>query len=127
MAEIRRSKQRDAIKSYLMSVKSHPTAEVVYDNIKQTFPNISLGTVYRNLNFLVEHGEALRLECGDGLDHFDGNTAPHYHFFCKSCQRIIDLDMHPIDHVNVIAGAAFDGKIEDHVVYFRGKCKDCLT
>ena len=58
MAAIRRSKQRDAIKAYLMSTTAHPTAEVVYKNIKKDFPNISLGTVYRNLNFLVEHDEA---------------------------------------------------------------------
>lgn len=126
MAKIRRSKQREAIKSYLMSTKAHPTAEIIYHNIKKDFPNISLGTVYRNLNFLVKHGEAIRLECGDGLDHFDGDTHPHYHFYCKNCHCIIDLNMLPIDHVNVIAGAEFDGKIEDHVVYFRGLCKDCL-
>lgn len=126
MAEVRHSKQREAIRSFLISTKTHPTAEAVYDNIKKDFPNISLGTVYRNLNFLVERGEAIRLDCGDGLDHFDGNTHPHYHFYCKNCHHIIDLEMHPIDHVNVIAGAEFDGKIEDHVVYFRGLCKDCL-
>lgn len=127
MAEIRHSRQREAIKSFLISTKEHPTAEVVYDNIKKEFPNISLGTVYRNLNFLVEHGEAVRLKCGDGLDHFDGDTHPHYHFYCKSCHHIIDLEMLPIDHVNVIAGAEFEGKIEDHVIYFRGLCKDCLN
>ncbi len=126
MAEIRHSKQREAIKSFLMASKAHPTAEVVYDNMKKQFPNISLGTVYRNLNFLVDHGEAVRLECGDGLDHFDGDTHPHYHFYCRKCHGIIDLEMLPIDHVNVIAGAEFDGKIEDHVVYFRGLCKDCM-
>lgn len=126
MAEIRRSKQRDAIKSFLISTKSHPTAETVYQHIRKMFPNISLGTVYRNLNFLVDHGEAVRLECGDGREHFDGDVRPHYHFFCRQCRRIIDLEMLPIDHVNVIAGAEFDGKIEDHVVYFRGLCRDCM-
>lgn len=127
MAEIRHSKQREAIKSFLMASKAHPTAEVVYDNMKKEFPNISLGTVYRNLNFLVDHGDAVRLECGDGLDHFDGDTHPHYHFYCKKCHSIMDLEMLPIDHVNVIAGAKFDGKIEDHVVYFRGLCKECMN
>ena len=127
MAKIRHSKQREAIKSFLMASKAHPTAEMVYDNMKKELPNISLGTVYRNLNFLVDHGDAVRLECGDGLDHFDGDTRPHYHFYCKQCHGIIDLDMLPIDHVNVIAGAKFDGKIEDHVVYFRGLCKECMN
>lgn len=126
MTTIRRSKQRDAIKSYLMSTKAHPTAEIVYDNLKKEFPNISLGTIYRNLNFLVEHGEALRLDCGDGFDHFDGNTKPHNHFFCKGCHSIIDLEMLQIDHINIIANAGFEGQIEDHVTYFRGLCKECL-
>lgn len=126
MAAVRRSKQRDAIKAYLLSTTAHPTAEVVYENIKKDFPNISLGTVYRNLNFLVEHDEALRLDCGDGFDHFDGNTHPHNHFFCKSCGRIIDLKMDKIDHIDLIAAAGFDGRIDDHIIYFRGICKDCL-
>lgn len=127
MATIRKSKQREAIKMYLMSTTAHPTADVVYDKLKGEFPNISLGTVYRNLNFLVEHNEALRIDCGDGFDHFDGNTTPHNHFFCKGCGRIFDLKMDQIDHINLIANAGFDGRIDDHIIYFRGLCKDCLS
>lgn len=127
MATVRRSRQRDAIKSYLMSTVAHPTAEVVYENLRIEFPNISLGTVYRNLNFLVEHGEALRLDCGDGFDHFDGNSHPHNHFFCRCCKRIIDLEMDGIDHINIIASAGFNGVIEDHVIYFRGLCEECVN
>ena len=62
MQRVRHSKQRDAIKAYLLSTTSHPTAEAVYEQLQNDFPNISLGTVYRNLNFLVDHGEALRLD-----------------------------------------------------------------
>ena len=87
MAAIRRSKQRDAIKAYLMSTTAHPTAEVVYENIKKDFPNISLGTVYRNLNFLVEHDEALRLDCGDGFDHFDSYWHSDRHCAAKLACR----------------------------------------
>ena len=125
MGAVRQSKQRDAIRAFLISSTAHPTAEVVYDNIKKDFPKISLGTVYRNLNFLVEHGEALQLNCGDGLVHFDGHTTPHNHFFCRNCRRIFDLKMDGIDHIDIIANAGFDGLIEDHVIYFRGLCKDC--
>lgn len=127
MATIRKSRQREAIKSYLMSTMTHPTAEAVYDMLKNDFPNISLGTVYRNLNFLVEHGEALRLNCGDGSEHFDGNTLPHNHFICRCCNRIIDLKMDGIDHIDIIANAGFGGTIEEHVIYFRGVCEDCLN
>ena len=58
MSTIRYSKQREAIKDYLKSVTCHPTADTVYLNIQKTFPNISLGTVYRNLNFLVDPAKA---------------------------------------------------------------------
>lgn len=127
MATIRHSKQRDAIKVYLMSTTCHPTAETVYEHIKKEFPNISLGTVYRNLNFLVEHGEALRLDVGDEYDHFDGDTTPHNHFYCRKCRRVIDLKMDTIDHIDLIANAGFDGIIEGHTIYFTGICADCLS
>ncbi|MCD7824937.1 MAG: transcriptional repressor [Clostridiaceae bacterium] len=126
MASVRSSKQRDAIKAYLMATKSHPTAEMVYDSIRHDFPNISLGTVYRNLNFLVERGEALRLDCGDGVVHFDGTTSQHNHFYCRKCKRIFDLKMDNVDHINIIANAGFEGQVEEHILYFRGLCKDCL-
>ena len=127
MAAIRHSKQREAIKTYLMSTTSHPTAEIVYENLRQDFPNISLGTIYRNLNFLVDHGEAIRINCGDGFDHFDGNPQPHNHFYCRGCYRIIDLEMAQIDHIDIIANASFDGRIEGHVTYFQGLCGNCLA
>lgn len=125
MPAIRHSKQREAIKNYLLSSKSHPTAETVYENIKEVFPNISLGTVYRNLNFLVEHGEALRLDCGDGFIHFDSYTIPHNHFFCRNCKALLNLDMDSIEHIDKIANVGFDGIIEGHTVLFNGLCPEC--
>ena len=125
MAAMRYSKQREAIRTYLLSTKSHPTAEAVYYNIKNEYPKISLGTVYRNLNLLVEQGQALRLDCGDGVDHFDGDTRPHYHFSCQKCGCVMDLEMDPIDHIDQIAGAGFDGEIQGHQVLFYGLCQKC--
>lgn len=125
MAAIRYSKQREAIRNYLLSTKSHPTAEMVYEQIQKEYPNISLGTVYRNLNLLVKQGNALRLDCGDGVDRFDGYTEPHYHFYCKGCRNVMDLDMDPIDHIDHIAGAGFEGEILGHMVYFYGLCPNC--
>lgn len=125
MAATRYSRQREAIHRYLLSTKTHPTAEMVYNQIQQEFPHISLGTVYRNLNLLVEQGLVLRLDCGDGLDHFDGYTEPHYHFYCKNCGSVLDLEMDPIDHINHIAGAEFKGNIQGHMTYFYGLCPEC--
>ena len=71
MAGLKYSKQRASIKDYLMHTTSHPTADTVYLHIKEEFPNISLGTVYRNLNLLADIGEALRIPTPDGGDRFD--------------------------------------------------------
>ena len=66
MAQLKYSRQRDMIRSYLSSTKEHPTADMVYENVRKEFPNISLGTVYRNLKLLVSEGEAIKIDCGDG-------------------------------------------------------------
>ena len=110
---IKYSRQRESIVNFLASRTDHPTAETIYQNIKKEFPNISLGTVYRNLNFLVDHGEALRLDMGDGNDHFDGNAMPHNHFFCRKCHHVLDLEMDGINHIDVIANAGFDGMVQN--------------
>jgi Fur family peroxide stress response transcriptional regulator len=76
---------------------------------------------------LADEGEILRLTCGDGSDRFDGNPKPHYHFLCTGCGRVIDLDLEPMNHIDVLAAADFDGTIEGHTVLFHGKCGCCKT
>ncbi len=121
---LKHSRQRDSIKEFLMGRKDHPTAAVVYDNVRRSFPNISLGTVYRNLTLLADIGEISRIHVGDGVDHFDADTSPHYHFICSECGCVRDLDMPGID-LDEIASRNFDGQIECHTVYFHGRCRDC--
>lgn len=125
MKNTRYSKQREAIKEYICSSKEHPTAETIYHSMLNQFPNISLGTVYRNLNVLVGQGKILSLNIGDGTEHYDGNLTPHHHFHCRICHRVMDLNMDPINHIDYIAGAGFDGTIEGHVIYFQGICPNC--
>ena len=93
MPAIKYSRQRESIKRYLASTREHPTADTVYTEVKKDFPNISLGTVYRNLNLLTELGEAIKISTPDGGDRFDGITEPHCHFFCKECGSVLDIDM----------------------------------
>ena len=126
MAGIKYSRQRQAILDYLCSTKEHPTAETVYSNIRIHYPNVSLGTVYRNLNLLADEGKILRLTCGDGSDRFDGNPNPHYHFLCHDCGKVLDLTLDPLNHIDVLAAAGFNGIIEGHFVLFHGKCPDCI-
>lgn len=80
---IKRSRQREAIRQCLAGRYDHPTAETVYMSIKDEFPNISLGTVYRNLSLLSDLGEIQKITVSGGPDRFDGNPAPHYHFFLQ--------------------------------------------
>ena len=122
---LKKSKQRDMIKAFLMGRKDHPTADVVYMNVRQQNPNISLGTVYRNLTLLAGIGEIQRLRLGDGVDHFDADISPHYHFICSDCSSVIDLEMESINPIVETASAHFDGIIAGHVTYFYGTCKKC--
>ena len=120
------SRQREAIKEFMMTRKDHPTADVVYMNVRKEFPNISLGTVYRNLTLLSEMGELLRLRVGDGVDHFDATTTPHYHFICKGCGTVTDLDIPTMHSIDEVAGENFKGHINGHVTYFYGICEHCI-
>ncbi len=124
---LKHSKQRDSIKEFLATRKDHPTADTVYMNVRQSFPNISLGTVYRNLTLLADIGEIARLRVGDGVDHFDYDTTPHYHFVCSECGKVLDLDMTVMKNLTETAQEGFDGEIEGHVTWFYGRCSDCTT
>ena len=100
MKTLKYSRQRESIKACLMARHDHPTADALYTSIREEYPNISLGTVYRNLNLLVELGEIQKLTCGDGADHFDADTTPHYHFVCRDCGQVYDLPSVSYTHLD---------------------------
>lgn len=122
------SRQRESIKEYLAATKEHPTADMVYDNIRKVYPNISLGTVYRNLNFLVDQGSIIKISYGDGSDRFDGNVLPHYHFVCKQCSAVEDITLPEEATENLMNSAKknFNGAIDASSTYFYGTCGKCL-
>ena len=125
MKTLKYSRQRESIKTCLMNRKDHPTADALYTSIREEFPNISLGTVYRNLNLLVDLGEIRKFSCGDGTDHFDYITSPHYHFVCRHCGKIIDIPMEALKELDAKAEKNVDGIIEEHSIFFYGICGDC--
>ena len=119
------SRQREEIVHFLKTRKDHPTAEVVYENVRIVYPKISLGTVYRNLTLLSDTGEILRLRLGDGVDHFDADTSEHYHVLCNGCGIVEDLDMKGKKLSIDTSILPYDGTITGHIIYFKGICKNC--
>lgn len=123
---LKHSRQREEIKNFLITRHDHPTADIVYMNVKKSYPNISLGTVYRNLSLLADIGEVSRIRMGDGVDRFDADTTRHFHFICNDCGDVQDLELENIDSIKEKAEANFDGKITGFVTYFQGTCAGCL-
>lgn len=126
MKVLKYSRQREAIKASLMKRHDHPTADALYASIREEFPNISLGTVYRNLSLLVGTGEIRKLSCGNGADHYDGNISPHYHFVCSCCGRVYDMDIQEMRELNAAVQDQAPGRIDFHSILFYGQCQECM-
>lgn len=121
----RHSKQRKLILEVLKQSNGHPTADWIYREVKREIPNISLGTVYRNLKLLQEAGEITEISCDGNEGRFDGNPHLHYHITCYKCGQIKDVDniiLHDIEE-KVAASTGF--KITNHCVGFAGICNEC--
>lgn len=125
MAGIKKSRQRDALLNELHSRCDHPTAEELYISIKKEIPNLSLGTVYRNLSLLESEGEIIKIS-SDGADRYDGNITPHYHFSCTECGGISDIFL-PKNSIQIADDAIkyIDGTIEKYTLTLFGICGKC--
>ena len=122
---LKHSKQRDAIYSLLASVKTHPTAEWLFTELKKEYPNLSLATVYRNVNLLCDTGDIIKLDIGDGSEHFDATVQPHSHFICKNCNSVTDLLLPSADNLNNEAEHLNDVLVEGSSIVFSGLCQTC--
>ena len=116
-APMKNSRQRNAILECVMSHHDHPTADIIYQELRESFPNISLGTVYRNLSLLTSLGKIMKITCENHADRFDGQTIPHAHFECKSCGCLQDIPFKPSVHPQEDIGEGFDGIISDYYHY----------
>lgn len=119
------SRQREELYRILSSVKTHPTADWLYSELRKVIPNVSLGTVYRNLNLLNEAGMIQKIEVGTPTDHFDANADNHYHFVCTKCEKVQDLDMPILSELDEQAKTCIDGTICGHSLLFYGVCHEC--
>ena len=120
---MRYSRQRELIKEVVFSTNAHPSADWVYDKVKKTFPNISLGTIYRNLKQLSKIG-IIRTIYDGSVARFDWNTTSHNHFKCIECGKITDIE---IDSTNTFTKRNLDNNgfdVHDIEITFIGTCKE---
>ena len=124
---IRHSKKRDAILAAIRSTDCHPSAEWVHQTLKPTHPDLSLGTVYRNLTFFREQGVIQSVGVVKGQERFDATTAPHTHFVCRCCGEVIDLhDVRLDDDLDRTVCEQYGLAIERHELIFHGLCQNCM-
>ena len=120
--KLRHSHQRDMIYNYMLSTKEHPSAEMIYDELRKNEPNLSLGTLYRNLSQLEESGMVMRIPDGAN-DRFDGNAKPHVHFKCTSCGKVYDLMSFKNDSITFSDDII--GEVTNYSLMAFGSCKHC--
>ena len=123
---VKSSRQRNLILQILRSTKSHPTADWIYKEARKIIPNISLGTVYRNLNLLRDEGKIQELCYGRGISRYDGDLRDHYHVRCLECGCIQD-----VPHISPRASSceveSMTGyRIYSHRLEFLGLCPECI-
>lgn len=120
------SRKRAAILAALQQTDVHPTAEWVYSRLKPQYPDLSLATVYRNLNRFCQTGQAVSLGSIGGYERFDGDLSPHSHLICARCGAVVDVFASPLD-AEALAGLSRQTgcKIEEASVQFHGLCARC--
>lgn len=122
----RHSQARDAILELLQNVNCHPSADWIYNRLKEEHPNLGIATVYRQLADLRKSGAISSVVTVQGQERYDGNTKPHTHFICHSCGAVIDL--HEIaEDPDLIEKAEqqYSVKITSHALLYHGTCNQC--
>jgi len=121
----RKTKQKEAILKFLRNNKSHPTADEIFKHVRKEIPNISFGTVYRNLRMLKESGEVRELDISGKPSHFNSDTKEHYHYRCDKCDRVFDVEKPVEIQLSDEVGNEIGFDIIHPVLELRGLCKDC--
>jgi Fur family peroxide stress response transcriptional regulator len=122
---MRKTRQKATILEVLKGTTSHPTADWIYNEVRKEIPNISLGTVYRNLRLLSESGEILELVLCGSLSRFDARNDNHYHFRCEKCGQVFDVDEPVNFELDKIAARRTGFRIIYHRLEFYGLCLEC--
>lgn len=122
---MRYSKQRELILKTVLENKIHPNAEFVYNKLKTEYPELSLGTVYRNLNLLVKNKMLKKINIPNGSDCFDGTIANHQHLVCTECGKIIDVSISELEKITSSVYNKTGFSINCASLAFEGICKEC--
>ncbi len=124
---VRYSKKREAILTAIQGTSCHPSAEWLYQQLKPRHPDLSLGTVYRNLTFFQEHGLVQSVGVVQGQERFDGIVTPHSHFICSCCGTVLDLpDVSPEAGLEQAVSSQYGFAVERCELTFYGLCSSCL-
>lgn len=123
--DIRMTTQRYAILEYLAIEGIHPTANDVYEHLKDDFPNMSVATVYNNLNFFIEAGIVHELPFGDGSSRFDLTDTKHYHAICSKCGKVVDFNYPGLAEVEKVVESMTHFKVDGHRFNVTGLCEEC--
>ena len=124
----RYSKKREAILSALRGTKTHPSAEWVYQTLKPAHPDLSLGTVYRNLSLFRQQGVIQSVGVVNGQERFDADTSLHHHFVCERCGAVLDLSFSPQEEGwDCAVSEQYGFRAKRHELTFYGICRDCLA
>lgn len=126
MRKLNFSRKRDAMLDVICSTNTHPTAEWIHNRLKGEFPNLSLGTVYRNLTLFKEQGLIVSVANVNGQERFDGDTSAHAHFVCTKCGAIMDVDcVGGSQSFDDRIAAMYDCEVDRHTITFYGTCSRC--
>lgn len=118
----RLTSQKKIILEYLKETKSHPSADMVYQQVRKKLPRISKATVYRILRKLKRKGEVIEIPSKPSC-RYDGDTSFHAHFFCKECGRMFDI-LDPLPDFSEVKKVKA-GKVKKCLISFYGTCKQC--
>ena len=119
-------RKRDAILQCVRSTTAHPSADWVFEHVKEQVPDISLATVYRNLALFKEQGLIRSLGTVNGVERFDGNVGPHVHFICTQCGDVQDLpEISVPEELNSAVAQSSGGRVDSCQLSFTGICGEC--
>ena len=122
---LRITPQRLEIFSVLALTNEHPNIESIFNQVRKRIPVISLDTVYKTVNLLVNRGIVSRINCDHRFSRYDAQTDQHHHFFCSECKTIKDLDVKDFNGINIPTEIPGIGTVQSLGIEISGKCVSC--